>query len=65
VVGTLTLLLHDPTPRPRITAARGLGRVGGRDVIPQLKQALRDSNEAVRATAAGAIARILSQIPET
>jgi len=38
--------------------------VGGRDVIPQLKRAMKDPDEPVRATAAGAIARILSQPPE-
>lgn len=64
VAGMLLVLLNDPLPTPRISAARSLGRVGGREVIPQLKNAMKDPNESVRATAAGAIARILSQRPE-
>jgi HEAT repeat protein len=65
VMGPLSLLLKDPVPRPRITAVRSLGRIGGREVLPQLKAALRDSDQAVQATAAGAIARILSTPAKT
>ncbi len=65
VMRPLSLLLKDPVPRPRITAVRSLGRVGGRNVLPQLKTALRDSDQAVQATAAGAIARILSTPAKT
>ncbi|MDX1410640.1 MAG: HEAT repeat domain-containing protein [Nitrospirales bacterium] len=65
VMGPLTLLLNDPVPRPRITAVRSLGRVGGREILPQLKTALRDSDQAVQATAAGAVARILSTPAKT
>ena len=65
VKGPLTLLLNDPVPRPRITAVRSLGRVGGREVLLQLKAALRDQDQAVQATAAGAIARILSSPAKT
>ena len=64
VVGPLLLLLNDPVPKPRISAARSLGRVGGRELIPRLKPLMKDQNEAVRATAAGAIARLLSASPE-
>ncbi len=52
-------LLKDPIPRPRIAAARALGQIGGADVLPILKASLRDEDDAVRATAGGAIARVL------
>ena len=64
VVGPLLLLLNDPVPKPQISAARSLGRVGGRELLIHLKRLMKASNEAVRATAAGAIARILSSPPE-
>ena len=64
VVGPLLLLLNDPVPKPQISAARSLGRVGGRERLPHLKRLMKEANEAVRATAAGAIARILSSPPE-
>ncbi|NKB80413.1 MAG: hypothetical protein GKS05_00665 [Nitrospirales bacterium] len=60
VMGPLILLAQDPVPKPRISAFRSIGRLGGRDVIPILKRGIQDGNEAVRATAAGAIARVLS-----
>jgi HEAT repeat protein len=59
-VETLRLLLQDPLPRPRIAAARALGHMQGADVIAILKQALRDQDEAVRATAGGALWRALA-----
>ena len=61
VVGTLFLLLNDPVPKPRITAARSLGRIGSRHTLARLKQALRDQDEAVRATVAAAIVRVLDR----
>ncbi len=64
VVGPLLLLLNDPVPKPQISAARSLGRVGGRELLIHLKRLMKASNESVRATAAGAIARILSSPPE-
>lgn len=64
VVGPLLLMLNDPVPKPRISATRSLGRIGGRELIPRLKPLMKEANEAVRATAAGAIARILSSSPE-
>jgi HEAT repeat protein len=53
----LRLLLQDPLPRPRIAAARALGHLRGTEVIATLKSAMRDQDDAVRATAAGALFR--------
>ena len=61
VVSTLLLALNDPLPRPRIVAARALGRMGDRTLLPVLKRTLRDSDEAVRVTAAAAIVTILDK----
>ncbi len=62
-VSALRVLLNDPLPRPRIAAARSLGHVGRSqhksEMIQILKRALRDQDEAVRATAAGALIRWL------
>lgn len=55
----LTGMLKDPIPRPRIAAARALGQIGGAEVLPILKAALHDEDDAVRATVGGAIARVL------
>ncbi|MCE3222077.1 MAG: exported protein of unknown function, contains HEAT-like repeat [Nitrospira sp.] len=52
-------MLKDPLPRPRIAAARALGQIGGGSVLPILKAALHDEDDAVRATAGGAIARVI------
>jgi len=52
-------LLKDSIPRPRIAAARALGQMGGEDVLPLLKSALHDEDDAVRATVGGSIARII------
>jgi len=52
-------MLKDPIPRPRIAAARALGQIGSAEVLPILKVALHDEDDAVRATAGGAIARVL------
>jgi HEAT repeat protein len=59
VIGTLTIILNDPLPRPRIVAVRSLGRMQERTLLPVLKRALRDSDAAVRVTAAAAIVRLL------
>ncbi|MER3421940.1 MAG: hypothetical protein C4293_00605, partial [Nitrospiraceae bacterium] len=61
-IEVLHLLLGDPLPRPRIAAARSLGQIGDGATIPILKSALRDQDEAVRATAGGALGRILSTV---
>jgi len=59
VIGTLMIILNDPLPRPRIVAVRSLGRIQERTLLPVLKRALRDSDAAVRVTAAAAIVRLL------
>ncbi|MDH5575798.1 MAG: HEAT repeat domain-containing protein, partial [Nitrospirota bacterium] len=61
VIATLMLGLNDPLPRPRIVAARSLGRMGDRRMLPVLKRTLRDTDEAVRVTAAAAIVTILDK----
>lgn len=58
-VDALADLAADPLPGPKIVAIRSLGRVGDSDLVPFLKEALYDTNEAVRATAAGALLHIL------
>jgi HEAT repeat protein len=59
VIGTLMIILNDPLPRPRIVAVRSLGRMQERTLLPVLKRTLRDSDAAVRVTAAAAIVRLL------
>jgi HEAT repeat protein len=62
-VMALRVLLSDSLPRPRIAAARSLGHVWQpqqkQEVMGVLKETLRDQDEAVRATAAGALIRVL------
>lgn len=60
VIGILAGLLTDPIPRPRIAAARSLGQIGGHAVVPILKRALHDEDDAVRAAAGGALGRVLN-----
>jgi HEAT repeat protein len=55
----LESLTADPLPGPKIVALRSLGRIGTRDSIPLFKEALHDTNEAVRATAGGGILHLL------
>jgi HEAT repeat protein len=52
-------LLHDQTPRPRISAIRALGHVGTVKHVAVLRPILNDPDVAVRVTAAGAIGRLL------
>ena len=59
VIATLKLMLNDPIPRPRIVAIRALGRMGTRDLLPVLKRTLRDTDDAVRVTAAAGIVKVL------
>lgn len=59
-VEALRTLLVDALPLPRMVAARSLGHIGTREAVPILKAALKDQDEAVRATAGGALARILT-----
>lgn len=52
-------MLADPLPGPKIVALRSLGHIGGRELLPTLKEALHDTNEAVRSTAGGAMLHVL------
>jgi HEAT repeat protein len=60
-VALLSGLLADPLPGPKVVAARSLGHIGDREILPLLKEALHDQNEAVRATAGGAVLHILQK----
>jgi len=60
-ISLLTVLTADPLPGPKIVALRSLGHVGDRELVPLMKEALHDTNEAVRATAAGALLHLLQQ----
>ena len=60
-VALLASLTDDPLPGPKIVALRSLGHVGGRELVPLMKEALHDTNDAVRATAAGALLHLLQQ----
>ncbi|MBI3357530.1 MAG: HEAT repeat domain-containing protein [Nitrospirae bacterium] len=58
-ISQLMSLLADPLPGPKIVAIRSLGHIGNRELLPALKDALHDTNEAVRATAGGALLHLL------
>ena len=58
----LVNLAADPLPGPKIVAIRSLGRIGDRGILPDLKEALHDQNEAVRATAGGALLHIMAPV---
>ncbi len=58
-VEVLANLAGDPLPGPKIVALRSLGHIGDREILPLLKESLHDENEAVRATAAGALLHIV------
>jgi len=60
-ISLLTNLTADPLPGPKIVALRSLGHVGDREIVPLMKEALHDTNDAVRATAAGALIHLLQQ----
>ena len=60
-ISLLTSLTADPLPGPKIVALRSLGHVGDREIVPLMKEALHDTNDAVRATAAGALLHLLQQ----
>lgn len=59
-IAVLASLATDPLPGPKIVAIRSLGHIGDQDIIPDLKEGLHDQNEAVRATAAGALLHVMS-----
>lgn len=71
-VEVLRLLFEDPLPRPRIAAARSLGHLANqelgqeqlREMVGILKNGLKDTDEAVRATAGAAIIRTLGAAPQ-
>jgi HEAT repeat protein len=58
-ISLLSALAEDPLPGPKTVALRSLGHIGGRSLVPDLKTALHDQNEAVRATASGALLHVL------
>jgi HEAT repeat protein len=58
-ISLLTSLTADSLPGPKIVALRSLGHVGDRELVPLMKEALHDTNEAVRATAGGALLHLL------
>ena len=63
--GAITLLLgltEDPLPGPKTVALRSLGHIGDQGIVPELKASLHDQNEAVRATAAGALLHVLGPV---
>ncbi|MDE3040122.1 MAG: HEAT repeat domain-containing protein, partial [Nitrospirota bacterium] len=60
-ISLLTSLTADPLPGPKIVALRSLGHVGDREIVPLMKEGLHDTNDAVRATAAGALLHLLQQ----
>jgi HEAT repeat protein len=64
-IDVLSDVLSDPIPRPRIAAARSLGQIGGDTVVPILKRVLHDEDDAVRATAGGALGRVLNSSEKT
>jgi HEAT repeat protein len=60
--GATSLLLgltDDPLPGPKIVALRSLGHIADPAIVPDLKASMHDPNEAVRATAAGALLHVL------
>jgi HEAT repeat protein len=62
--GAITVLANlasDPLPGPKIVAIRSLGHIGDREIIPLMRESLYDQNEAVRATAAGALLHLMEQ----
>jgi len=57
----LVNLIADPLPGPKIVALRSLGHIGDYDTLPILKEALHDTNEAVRTTAGGGVIHLLEK----
>lgn len=62
-VSFLTNLTADTLPGPKIVALRSLGHIGDREMIPLMIEGMHDTNEAVRATAAGALLHLLQVKP--
>ncbi len=53
------LLVQDTVPRVRIAAVKSMAKIDGVDAIPLLKQSLHDEDDAVRATAGGALLKVV------
>lgn len=60
-INFLSGITADPLPGPKIVALRSLGHLGDRELVPLMKEGLHDQNEAVRATAAGALLHLLQK----
>ena len=58
-ISLLSALIEDPLPGPKTVALRSLGHIGDQSIVPDLKAALHDQNDAVRATASGALLHVL------
>ncbi len=54
------LMVQDTVPRVRIAAVKSMAKVEGARAIPLLKHSLHDEDDAVRATAGGALLKVLS-----
>ena len=61
-ISLLSALAEDPLPGPKTVALRSLGHIGDQAIVTDLKAALHDQNEAVRATAAGALLHVLPPV---
>jgi HEAT repeat protein len=64
-VPTLVELLGNPLPQVRVLAANDLGHIGpgANSALPALRDAIQDSNPAVKRAAEEALKRILPQSP--
>jgi HEAT repeat protein len=60
VRSALMLLVQDTVPRVRIAAIKSMAKIDGVDAIPLLKQSLHDEDDAVRATAGGALLSVVA-----
>ncbi|HEY5932789.1 MAG TPA: HEAT repeat domain-containing protein, partial [Nitrospira sp.] len=56
----LMLLVQHTVPRVRIAAVKSMAKIEEVDAIPLLKQSLHDEDDAVRATAGGALLKVVS-----
>ncbi len=55
----LTFLVQDTVPRVRIAAMKSIAKIEGVGAVPLLKQGLHDEDDAVRATAGGALLKVV------
>ena len=53
------LLVQDTVPRVRIAAIKSMAKIEEASAIPFFKQSLHDEDDAVRATAGGALLKVL------